>query len=622
MKRPWQFWMLFSLALLLVAAAMTWLTYKGLQLDRAEAVARRQAELEEDVSRALWRMEVTLIPILAKEAARPALAYRPFLGSADASAAPPQLSPLLSEPSDYVLVNFQVNPDNQWTSPQDLTGEVRQRACQQGASLEAIRSGVSHLGQLKNSLAYQALFERLPDEPLPEVAPAAAKGGAPRQAGAGGAPSTFLQSNVDIEVLQQQVDAGQAADPGPQAAQPQAAYQSGRLQRTRSRVGNELNARNVALQMYTQQEMAQQRLNYPALASGSVREGVSQPVWIGSQLLLARRVETDDGVLIQGCWLDWPKIKQTLTAEVKDLLPDVELEPVSNPAQIKVSRMLASLPVQLVVPAPQAQPARWSPMRISLLAAWGCLATAAVAAGVLLHGVLLLSERRGAFVSAVTHELRTPLTTFRMYSEMLAQNMVPEAGQRQAYLETLRLEADRLSHLVENVLAYARLERGRHRRPRERVSIATLLDRVHERLAERAAHAEMELVVEGDAASRARALHTDPAAVEQILFNLIDNACKYAATAEDRRIHLQVSVRGGEAQLRVRDHGAGIAAGDARRLFRPFSKSADQAAATAPGVGLGLALCQRLARELDGRLVLEPTDGDGAMFVLTLPLAG
>ena len=61
----------------------------------------------------------------------------------------------------------------------------------------------------------------------------------------------------------------------------------------------------------------------------------------------------------------------------------------------------------------------------------------------------------------MTHELRTPLTTFRMYAEMLARGMVPDAARRQEYFDTLQREAERLTLLVENVLAYARLERGR-----------------------------------------------------------------------------------------------------------------------------------------------------------------
>jgi signal transduction histidine kinase len=212
---------------------------------------------------------------------------------------------------------------------------------------------------------------------------------------------------------------------------------------------------------------------------------------------------------------------------------------------------------------------------------------------------------------------------------MLAGGMVPEADQRQRYLDTLRVEADRLAHLVENVLQYARLERGRPGKRREEVSLASLLDRCESRLAERAAQAEMKLIVEATDADRDSTLATDSAAVEQILFNLVDNACKYAAASADKRIHLEIAAlsswrrasQRGCVRLIVRDHGPGISRAGRKKLFQPFSKSVHEAASTAPGVGLGLALCRRLAADLGGRLDLEsPADG-GAAFVLTLPVS-
>src|ERR1043165_39773 len=110
-----------------------------------------------------------------------------------------------------------------------------------------------------------------------------------------------------------------------------------------------------------------------------------------------------------------------------------------------------------------------------LMAAWACIELTIVATAVTLRGIVSLSERRGAFVSAVTHELRTPLTTFKMYSEMLASDMVRDAQKRRQYLETLCSEANRLSHLVENVLAYARLERGSARGRVETVMLVNLI---------------------------------------------------------------------------------------------------------------------------------------------------
>jgi len=110
-------------------------------------------------------------------------------------------------------------------------------------------------------------------------------------------------------------------------------------------------------------------------------------------------------------------------------------------------------------------------------------------------------------------------------------------------------------------------------------------------------------------------------ALEQILFNLVDNACKYAAQAEDRRIHLELYVAGGSATLAVRDHGPGIGKHEAKRLFHPFRKSAKHAAETAPGVGLGLALSRKLARRMDAALRVNAAVTDGACFELVLPMA-
>jgi signal transduction histidine kinase len=252
--------------------------------------------------------------------------------------------------------------------------------------------------------------------------------------------------------------------------------------------------------------------------------------------------------------------------------------------------------------------------------AWASLILAAAAVALLLLGVVSLSERRAAFVSAVTHELRTPLTTFRMYTEMLREGMVAGVEKEQAYLATLSLEADRLTHLVENVLAYARLEKSRAGGRIEAVRLGDLLARVKGRLGARAAQAGLELGVEAPEEALDTLVSADASAVEQILFNLVDNACKYAAGAADRRLHLESRRSRGKLELRLRDHGPGIPAADARRLFRPFSRSARDAAGSSPGVGLGLALSRRLARSMGGDLDYEPAGpgAPGACFVLKL----
>ena len=209
-------------------------------------------------------------------------------------------------------------------------------------------------------------------------------------------------------------------------------------------------------------------------------QGPLQAVWIGPALLLARRVRVEEGTFLQGCWLDWDVIRRDLMERAADLLPARQPGArARDEASRAPTRMLASLPVRLVPGSTPDEPEpRWSPVRLSLLIAWACLALAAVAVALVLRGALALSERRGTFVSAVTHELRTPLTTFRLYTEMLDEGMVASPDSQRSYLKTIRAEADRLGHLVENVLSFARLERGRAadrprgRRARRRCSTA------------------------------------------------------------------------------------------------------------------------------------------------------
>ncbi|MCD6404350.1 MAG: HAMP domain-containing histidine kinase, partial [Planctomycetes bacterium] len=259
-----------------------------------------------------------------------------------------------------------------------------------------------------------------------------------------------------------------------------------------------------------------------------------------------------------------------------------------------------------------------SPEILSLVVAWGCVLVAAAAVGVLLWGAVSLGQRRGTFVSAVTHELRTPLTTFRMYTEMLAEDMVPDDKKRRRYIETLQAEAKRLSHLVENVLSYSRLENSRATAATETIVLRDFLRGVEERLGERERQAGMTLVVEEPDAGGLCA-EGDSSAVLQILFNLVDNACKYASRTTDRRIHIELGRAGGFAVIKVRDHGPGIARKNARRFFRPFCKSAREAADSAPGVGLGLAISRRLARRMGGDLRLDRDSREGASFILMLP---
>jgi len=593
MMRPWHTWALFGLCLAVVLAAMGWISWTVVKLDRAECEARRQAAVEEEVRLALWRMDSALAPLIARESARPYFVYTPFYPADRAytrmfaqiqSGEVLVPSPLLTQTSPHVLLHFQFDAEKTLTSPQVPAGNMRDLAEAGGYRRhEAIETSRQRLTELGGHIRPDRLRDLL--------------------------PATQMRSTADLTLPPRRAREPQA----PQQASQHAFKGKGRsVQEARARFQQQAQMRK---QVLTDNKMA--------VSDASISEGHMRPIWLGPFLLLARQVTVEGRQYTQGCWLDWPAIQQWLLGEVRDLLPEAGLEPVKSDRQARSARRLASLPACLI-PGPVALAAARtaSTLSLSLLLAWGCVLVAAAAVAVLLKGTVSLSERRGAFVSAVTHELRTPLTTFQLYTEMLEEGKVTSEDKRRRYLGTLRSEADRLSHLVENVLAYARLERGRKRRRMETVAVSDLLDQISPRLAERAERAGMQLVVKPLDRDQPLRVRADASIVEQILSNLVDNACKYAAGAEDHAIHLSVARKGRYVAISVQDSGPGISKDDRSDLFRPFRKSARDAANSAPGVGLGLSLSRRLAREAGGDLQLDETIKVGSCFVLTLKAGG
>ena len=591
MKRPIYVWLLFALCAALLLAVMAWLTSTVLDLERDRASRQQQAAFEETVRLAMWRMDSALTPIVGAENTRPYFEYSTFYPSGRAytrmfarleSGDVLFPSALLADDSPHVLLYFQVGPDGVLTSPQAPSGNMRDLAESGYLSHSQVQQASDRLRQLDSLLDREALAMLLPEPKVPER----------------GRPATLAINNP----LTNQAKQGLASSP----------------QQQEMLSANEFNARR---QVFNQAaNLSNNASMFDDDGEADVVPGTMHPVWMGDALLLVRMVLVGREEYVQGCWLDWAALRVLLEGAIQDLLPEAKVAPVIAVDQGESLRTLAALPLKLdAVPPPVVMEGGPTPIQLSLLIGWICVVLATIAAGALLGGALALSERRSAFVSAVTHELRTPLTTFRLYTEMLSEGMVDEQG-RQRYLGTLRTEAERLAHLVENVLAYARLERNRAGGAIEEVPVSELLDRVGGRLADRAAQAGMTVEIVNEAGPEVAAL-IDLSAVERVLYNLVDNACKYAGDADDTEIGLTIGTRDGLLSLRVSDSGPGVTAADRGRLFKPFSKSATVAANTKPGVGLGLTLSRRLARKMGGELRLLERDKRGASFELALPLS-
>jgi signal transduction histidine kinase len=349
------------------------------------------------------------------------------------------------------------------------------------------------------------------------------------------------------------------------------------------------------------------------------------PLWLeagngGEQLMLVRLVQIEEKEVCQGILVDTPALQKVLAAEVEDLFPGSRLVTVREAVPSRPERTMTALPFQLDTgppPSARSEPG-WTPLRVGLALAWTAALVALLAVGLGGWTLLDLSERRIRFVSAVTHELRTPLTTLRLYLDMLLNGLVRQEGQRDEYLRTLHGEAERLHRLVGNVLDFSRLEKQRPRLVRSRVEVADLLDRLRSTWQGRCQDAGKELIFENRLAPGA-ALWTDGELVQQVLGNLIDNACKYSRVADDPRLWVRVHAEGRRLVFEVEDRGPGVPAGERRAIFRAFRRGRG-ADVTAGGVGLGLALGRRWTHLLGGRLTLlsTPVEG-GACFRVELP---
>ena len=577
--RPWQTFAVFIACALVLLTGVAWISVTAVELDRRERAARQEAATEENVRLALWRMDSAMAPLIGTESARPYFVYRAFFAANrpyGRMLAPPGptdrivASPLLLATPPQVILHFFVDRDG-LSSPQVPAGRWASVASARG--IEPLPGAVDRLAELRKGLEIGDLRadaqEGLPDDEEEEAPLREAQQAAPTQVAQRKKSSVEWSSRSKI--LKQasttyNADFNQVVAPPPQRA----------------------------------------------VADSS--DTTMAPRWLDGRLLLVRRPMIAGTTYLQGAWLDWPEIRASLLAEVRDLLPNADLVPRRGAL---AGRGLASLPVELLPGAVTEDLDGVSTSVILILgAAWFGVLLAAAAVAALLVGATALGERRADFVSAVTHELRTPLTTFRMYTEMLADGMVRDEAKRTKYLDTLRRESIRLSHLVENVLSYARIERGSDASKREDLCMRAVIERFADRLEDRASQAGMQLTIELPDDDDLP-ISADGGAIEQVLFNLVDNACKYGCSTDDRNIELSASRRGQRVLVKVRDHGPGVSAESRRRLFSPFSKSAERAATSAPGVGLGLALSRRLARAMGGDLALEPSS-TGATFVLTL----
>jgi two-component system phosphate regulon sensor histidine kinase PhoR len=225
-----------------------------------------------------------------------------------------------------------------------------------------------------------------------------------------------------------------------------------------------------------------------------------------------------------------------------------------------------------------------------------------------------LSNLKSDFVANVSHELKTPLSLVRMFGELLQSGRVDSPAKRDEYLRIIVGESERLASLIENVLDFAKVERGKSAYQFADGSVADVAARAVEVCRSRAERegVALELDIESDVP----VLSIDERALEIAVINLIDNAIKYAP--EGKLVRVSVKMDGSTVVLRVTDRGPGISGDEKRRIFERFVRGRNTNKQRVRGSGIGLALVKHTAEAHGGKTWVEDAPEGGACFVLSL----
>lgn len=222
------------------------------------------------------------------------------------------------------------------------------------------------------------------------------------------------------------------------------------------------------------------------------------------------------------------------------------------------------------------------------------------------------------FVSTVSHELRTPLTSIKGFADTLlrSREKIPEETKKK-YLNIIREQADRLSRLVEDLLAVSRLEVKDNQLTIRSINVAKAIRKVCDSLSSKAANHKLKIEVENDLPD----IKADADKLEQVLTNLIDNAIKYSPKNSCVTVTASPLVTNGtmdKIKIDIKDEGIGIKEADIPKIFTKFGRLDHPLTRNTEGTGLGLFITKSLVLALKGDISVTSSES-GTTFTVVLP---
>jgi len=246
--------------------------------------------------------------------------------------------------------------------------------------------------------------------------------------------------------------------------------------------------------------------------------------------------------------------------------------------------------------------------------------------GVLLFGVVVtiraviheseVSRLKSEFVSNVSHELKTPLALIRMFGETLDTGIVTDEKKRREFYSIIRKESERLTHLINNVLDFSKMDTGVKEYNCEKADLVKVVRSSME--AYKFHIRDLGFEIESELPGELVVTKIDKDAISQALLNLLSNATKYS---EDRKfIRIEVRKNSTSALISVMDRGRGISKEDLKKIFDKFYRVKTTNAQKTRGSGLGLTLTKHIVEAHGGTIEVESQVGKGSTFTIEIPL--
>jgi signal transduction histidine kinase len=358
-------------------------------------------------------------------------------------------------------------------------------------------------------------------------------------------------------------------------------------------------------------------------------ENVGESIFTG-QVFLLRNVQIEDRHFLQGFQLNEGKLIEEVRESARLFVRegmDFELPQVKEGE--KENKNIAYTAIldfgfgELMLNLIEIDPA-WIAKQISQLQHlyFGIISVVLLAVALALGSLWLsaraqlkLAQKKDDFISAVSHELRTPLTSIRMYSEMLEKNWVKSEDKLAEYYGNMRQESERLSRLIENVLDFSRIQKGKKKYKFSlgdmNKCVADVVEMMRPYATQNGFSIKTELGQLGQTAF-------DRDAVTQIVVNLVDNAIKYARRAQDKTITVRTASDSRFVLLEVEDHGPGVPHRLRCKVFEEFYRLGSEATRETTGTGLGLALVKKFAQAHRGFVEIISAKPTGAIFRVAL----